>query len=106
MRKLTAATAVIIIIGLFLLASVASASPEKQDKFGCHKCIKDCEKYSLLKNEFHCHGSVNVQSTNIQIAPRIYGDKTYRRVERVLDGDTLTVYYGVGGKKEKVRLLG
>ncbi|MBI2580664.1 thermonuclease family protein [Candidatus Woesearchaeota archaeon] len=101
--NIVAATAV---ISLFLLTTIATASPEKTDKFGCHKCIKDCEKYSLVKNEYHCHGSVSVQSQNIQIAPRIYGDKTYRRVERILDGDTLSVYLGLGGKKEKVRLLG
>lgn len=99
-----AATATVIIILLF--SAIAVASPEKQDRFGCHKCTKDCEKYGLVKSEYHCHGSVSVQSTNIQIAPRIYGDKTYRRVERVLDGDTLSVYLGLGGKKEKVRLLG
>ena len=101
-----AAAAIATITILILLATVASASPEKQDRFGCHKCTKDCEKYSLLKNEFHCHGTVSVQSQNIQIAPRIYGDKTYRRVERIIDGDTLSVYLGLGGKKEKVRLLG
>ncbi len=98
-----AATAIL----LLLLSVAAIASPDgKLDKWGCHKCIKDCEKYGLLKNEFHCHGSVSVQSQNIQIAPRIYGNSTYRRVASVIDGDTLTVYYGVGGKKEKVRLLG
>lgn len=108
MRSITTATATIVISLLLLLSIVqlTIASPEKLDKFGCHKCAKDCEKYELLKNEFHCHGTVNVQSQNIQIAPRIYGNSTYRRVASVIDGDTLTVYYGVGGKKEKVRLLG
>ncbi len=104
MRTTTAATAAIILILLF--SAIAAASPEKLDKFGCHKCAKDCEKYELLKSEFHCHGTVNVQSQNIRIAPRIYGNSTYRRVASVIDGDTLTVYYGVGGKKEKIRLLG
>ncbi len=99
---IAAATAILIL----LLSAIASASPEKTDKFGCHKCTRDCEKYELLKNEYHCHGTVSVQSQNIQIAPRIYGNSTYRRVASVIDGDTLTVYYGVGGKKEKVRLLG
>ena len=103
--KLVSIVAVAAVIS-FMLVTIASASPEKQDRFGCHKCIKDCEKYSLVKNEYHCHGSISVQSQNIQIAPRIYGDKTYRRVERILDGDTLSVYLGLGGKKEKVRLLG
>ena len=112
MRSITAEIAkmvIVMIISLLLLLSIvqlAIASPEKQDKFGCHKCIKDCEKYGLVNNEYHCHGSISVQSQNVQIAPRIYGDKTYRRVASVLDGDTLTVYYGVGGRKEKVRLLG
>ncbi len=107
MKILAAAATTVIVLTLLILLSVfANASPEKQDRFGCHKCIKDCEKYGLVKNEYHCHGSISVQSTNIQIAPRIYGDKTYRRVERVLDGDTLSVYLGLGGKKEKVRLLG
>ncbi len=93
---------------LLLLVSVAAvASPDgKLDKWGCHKCIKDCEKYELLKNEYHCHGSVSVQSQNIEIAPRIYGDQLYRRVAGIIDGDTLIVYYGNNGKKEKVRLLG
>ncbi|MBI2549830.1 thermonuclease family protein [Candidatus Woesearchaeota archaeon] len=104
--KLVSIVAAAAVISLLLLTTIASASPEKTDKFGCHKCMKDCEKYGLVKNEYHCHGSVSVQSTNIQIAPRIYGDKTYRRVERVIDGDTLSVYLGLGGKKEKVRLLG
>ncbi|HIG98653.1 TPA: hypothetical protein HA231_04490 [Candidatus Woesearchaeota archaeon] len=105
MRNATAGTA--ILISLFLLFSVASeASQEKKDRFGCHKCTSECEQYDLLKNEYHCHGTISVQSTNIQIAPRIIDGKTYRRVANVLDGDTLTVYYGVGGKKEKVRLLG
>lgn len=104
MKIATAAAATAILILLF--SAVATASPEKQDRFGCHKCVKDCEKYDLVKNEYHCHGSVSVQSQNIQIAPRIYGDKTYRRVERVIDGDTLSVYLGLGGKKEKIRLLG
>ncbi len=106
MRILNAAAAATVITIFILVAAVVVASPEKQDKFGCHKCIKDCEKYQLWKNEYHCHGSVSVQSTNIQIAPRIYGNKTYRRVERVFDGDTLSVYLGLGGKKERVRLLG
>lgn len=105
MRTVIAAAAIIATL-LLLLSAAAVASPEKTDRFGCHKCVKDCEKYSLVKNEYHCHGSVSVQSQNIQIAPRIYGDKTYRRVERVIDGDTLSVYLGWGGKKEKVRLLG
>lgn len=105
MRTVIAAAAIIATL-LLLLSVAAVASPEKTDKFGCHKCVKDCEKYGLVKSEYHCHGSVSVQSTNIQIAPRIYGDKTYRRVERVFDGDTLSVYLGLGGKKEKVRLLG
>lgn len=99
-------TAVATAILALLLSSIAAASPEKTDKFGCHKCAKDCEKYELLKNEYHCHGTANAQSQNIQIAPRIYGNSTYRRVASVIDGDTLTVYYGIGGKKEKVRLLG
>lgn len=95
-----------LIAAIILLTSiVAVASPEKQDKFGCHRCVKDCEQYGLLKNEYHCHGSVSTQSQSIQIAPRIYDGKTYRRVASVVDGDTLFVYYGVGGKKEKVRLL-
>ena len=66
----------------------------------------DCEKYGLVKDEYLCHGMVSVQSQNIQIAPRIYGDKTYRRVESIIDGNTLRVYYGVSGKKETIRLLG
>ena len=104
--RVVVVTAALTVTLILLLSAIASASPEKTDKFGCHKCTKDCEKYQLLKNEFHCHGTANVQSQNIQIAPRIYGNSTYRRVASVLDGDTLTVYYGVGGKKEKVRLLG
>lgn len=104
MRIITAAA--ILTALMLLISAVALASPEKTDKFGCHKCTKDCEKYELVKNEYHCHGTANAQSQNIQIAPRIYGDSTYRRVASVIDGDTLTVYYGVGGKKEKVRLLG
>lgn len=94
-----AATAIL----LLLLSIVAVASPEKTDKFGCHKCTKDCEKYGLLKNEFHCHGTVSVQSQNIEIAPRIYGNTTYRRVARIIDGDTLIVYFN--GNQQVVRLL-
>ena len=105
MRVVIVATALTVTL-ILLLSTIASASPEKLDKFGCHRCTADCEKHGLLANEFHCHGTVNVQSQNIQIAPRIYGDQLYRRVASVIDGDTLTVYYGVGGKKEKVRLLG
>lgn len=101
---IAAAAATAILILLFSVAAIAS--PGKADKFGCHRCTADCEKYGLLKNEYHCHGSVSVQSQNIQIAPRIYGNSTYRRVASVIDGDTLTVYYGIGGKKEKIRLLG
>lgn len=106
--KVSFATAAVIltVILLLVLPIAVSASPGKQDRFGCHKCVKDCEKYELLKNEFHCHGTANVQSQNIQIAPRIYGDKLYRRVASVIDGDTFLVYYGLGGKKEKIRLLG
>ncbi len=108
MKGITAAIATVVISLLLLLSTVqlATASPEKLDRFGCHKCTKDCERYELLKNEFHCHGTANTQSQNIQIAPRIYDGKLYRRVASVIDGDTLTVYYGIGGKKESVRLLG
>lgn len=96
-----------IIILLFITAAViVAASPEKTNKFGCHRCTADCDKYGLLNNEFHCHGNLSVQGQSIQIAPRLIDDKVYRRVANVIDGDTLTVYYGVGGKKEKVRLLG
>ncbi len=105
MRINTAAITVTAVMALLIFSIAAVASPEKQDKFGCHKCIKDCDKYGLLQNEYHCHGTVSVQSQNIQIAPRIYDGKVYRRVASVIDGDTLTVYYGVGGKKEFVRLL-
>ncbi len=102
MRRLAAAAAILLLI----LSIAASASPGKQDRFGCHKCAADCEKYELLKNEYHCHGTASVQSQSIQVAPRIHDGKTYRRVASVIDGDTLTVYYGLGGRKEKVRLLG
>lgn len=104
MRAVIAAAAITGIL-LLLLSVAAAASPEKQDKFGCHRCTAGCEKYGLVKDEFHCHGSASVQSQGIHTAPRIYGDKTYRRVANVLDGDTLTVYYGIGGRKEKIRLL-
>ena len=94
----------VLIVTFSILITLAAASPGKLDQFGCHKCTKDCEKYELAKNEFHCHGSVSVQSQNIQIAPRIYGNYTYRRVARVIDGDTLMVY--ISGKQQSVRLLG
>lgn len=108
MKRLLAATTIIAIftvIFLLILAAVA-ASPEKTDKFGCHRCTADCDKYWLLNNEFHCHGNLSVQGQSIQIAPRIIDGKVYRRVASVIDGDTIRVYYGVGGKKEKVKLLG
>ncbi|MBI2176228.1 thermonuclease family protein [Candidatus Woesearchaeota archaeon] len=105
MKQVVAATAITATL-ILLLSAIAAASPEKTDKFGCHKCTRNCERYDLLKNEYHCHGTANVQSQNIQIAPRIYGNSTYRRVASIIDGDTLTVYYGIGGKKAKVRLLG
>ncbi|MBI3036970.1 thermonuclease family protein [Candidatus Woesearchaeota archaeon] len=104
MKILNAAAAITIITIFILVAAVVVASPEKTDKFGCHKCMKDCEKYSLVKNEYHCHGSVSVQSQNIQIAPRIYGNTTYRRVARIIDGDTLTAYFN--GNQQVIRLLG
>lgn len=106
MKKLIATAAMVAVI-LALLTLAAAASPGKQDKLGCHKCTADCEKYELLKNEFHCHGTAINQSSNLMIFPRIDGNRTYRKVATVVDGDTLIVYYGLGsGKKERVRLLG
>ena len=99
---LAAASAILILI--FSVAAIAI--PEKLDKYGCAKCTADCEKRELLNNEYFCIGTVSAQSQNIQIAPRIYGDQLYRRVASVIDGDTLVVYYGANGRKEKVRLLG
>ena len=103
-RMTIIAAAATVVVLFLLIAAVAAASPGKQDKWGCHRCAADCAKYSLEMNEYHCHGNVSVQSQNILQAPRIYGDKTYRRVARIIDGDTLSVY--VGGTQKIVRLLG
>lgn len=95
-----------IVLVMAIMTTAVAASPGKQDRFGCHKCLSGCEKYELVKSEYHCHGTESKQSKHIQIAPRIYDGKTYRRVASVIDGDTLFVYMGLGGKKVKVRLLG
>lgn len=97
------AIAAVAMIILLMLSTAAAASPGKQDRFGCHRCTGNCTQYELVKNEYHCHGTAGA-SQGIQTAPRIYGTTAYRRVARIIDGDTLTVY--IGGKQQPVRLLG
>lgn len=47
------------ILILFLIAfsvvSITSAHPGRTDKYGCHTCRTNCEKWGLSYGEYHCH---------------------------------------------------
>jgi Mg2+ and Co2+ transporter CorA len=51
------------ILILFLIAfsvvSVTSAHPGRTDKYGCHTCRTNCERWGLRYGEYHCHNTKN-----------------------------------------------
>jgi len=45
----------IVLASVFVLAATALAHPGKTDRFGGHKCLKDCEEWGLYYSEYHLH---------------------------------------------------
>lgn len=46
----------LLVLGV-VLAPVTQAHPGNTDKYGCHTCHTNCERYGLRYSEYHCHNS-------------------------------------------------
>ncbi len=45
----------LLILIILLCPSLVEAHPGKTDRYGGHKCIKDCEEWGLYYAEYHLH---------------------------------------------------
>lgn len=46
---------IVILAIVALMPNMVLAHPGNTDKFGCHKCRTNCEKWGLNYGEYHCH---------------------------------------------------
>lgn len=44
-----------IVITIFLFVGVAFAHPGRTNRYGCHTCRTNCERWGLSYGEYHCH---------------------------------------------------
>jgi hypothetical protein len=68
------------ILILFLIAfsvvSVTSAHPGRTDKYGCHTCRTNCERWGLRYGEYHCH---NTRKSKIKTENKINQSLKYNK---------------------------
>ena len=57
------------------------AHPGRTDKYGCHTCRTNCEKYGLNYNEYHCHnGNTNTNSSQTTTAKIKSSDNSIKNI--------------------------